>query len=103
MAALAGQLEQQWHARPASLESDARSYPNPPGTLDLVQRKELKRQVAEDTEKIERLEHLIGARAEVLPIYKDTLESDGLAAEMRGRRDHPVHSLLRRMYYEIRS
>ena len=103
VAALAGQLEQQWHALPASLKSGARSYPKPPGTLDLVQRKELKRQVAEDTEKIERLERMIGVRAEVLPIYKDTLESDGLAAEMRGRRDHPVHSLLRRMYYEIRS
>ena len=68
-----------------------------------MQRKELKRQVAEDTEEIERLERVIGVRAEVLPIYKDTLESDGLAGEMRGRRDHPVHSLLRRMYYEIRS
>ena len=103
VALLTRQLEQQWNAVPASLGGDTRSYANPQGSLDVVERKELKRQVAEDTAQVDRLEEVIAVRSEVLPVYKQTLESDGLAAEMRSRRDHPVHSLLRRMYYEIRS
>lgn len=64
---------------------------------------ELNRRIAEDTGHLERLDRLIEARSHVLPIYKETLESEGLAREIRSRRDHPVHALLRRMYYEIRS
>ena len=102
VALLTRQLEQQWNAVPASLGGDTSSYTNLQGGLDVVERKELKRQVAEDTAQVSRLEHVIAVRSEVLPVYRETLKSDGLAAEMRSRRDHPVHSLLRRMYYEIR-
>jgi hypothetical protein len=51
-------------------------------------------------ERKSRLERQIAARAEALPRYRDALQTDGLAAELRGRRDHPLHALLRRMYYE---
>ena len=50
-----------------------------------------------------RLEQQIAARTRALPLYKETLATDGLAEELRTRRDHPVHTLLRRMYHELRS
>jgi len=49
-----------------------------------------------------RTEQQIAARSRALPLFKATLETDGLAHEMRARRDHPVHMLLRRMYHEGR-
>ncbi len=50
-----------------------------------------------------RLDQQISARTRALPLYKETLATDGLAEELRLRRDHPVHTLLRRMYHELRS
>jgi hypothetical protein len=49
-----------------------------------------------------RTDQQIAARARALPLFKATLSTDGLAQEMRARRDHPVHVLLRRMYHEGR-
>ena len=49
-----------------------------------------------------RTEQQIAARSRALPLFKATLETDGIAQEMRARRDHPVHVLLRRMYHEGR-
>ncbi len=49
-----------------------------------------------------RTDQQIAARARALPLFKATLTTDGLAQEMRARRDHPVHVLLRRMYHEGR-
>ena len=103
MAGLHHQLEQQWSAAPASMGAAPSRYLDPSGNLDVAQRKELKRRVAEDHALIKRLDRQITVRDHALPLYRDTLESEGLASEMRSRRDHPVHSLLRRMYYEIRS
>ena len=49
-----------------------------------------------------RTDQQIAARTRALPLFKATLTTDGLAQEMRARRDHPVHLLLRRMYHEGR-
>jgi len=49
-----------------------------------------------------RTDQQIAARSRALPLFKATLATDGLAQEMRARRDHPVHVLLRRMYHEGR-
>ena len=61
-----------------------------------------RRRTAADRAQLARLERKIRAHDHVLPIYRETLESDGLAYEIRSRRDHPVHALLRRIYYELR-
>jgi hypothetical protein len=47
-----------------------------------------------------RLEKQIAARTTALPLFKATLGTETLAAELRARRDHPMHKLLRRMFYE---
>ncbi len=58
--------------------------------------------LADAEAQLARTEQQIAARSRALPLFKATLETDGLAQEMRARRDHPVHVLLRRMYHEGR-
>jgi len=52
--------------------------------------------------RLARLERKIDARSKALPLYEATLESGELIRELRSQRDNPVHTLLRRMYYETR-
>jgi hypothetical protein len=66
-------------------------------------RRDLDERIARADTRLARLERVTKARAHVLPLYRDTLASEGIALEIRARRDHPVHQLLRRIYYEIRS
>lgn len=48
----------------------------------------------------DRLDRQIQARARALPLLRDALETEALTDELRSRRDHPVHNLLRRLYHE---
>ena len=61
------------------------------------------REMAELGTLLERLEKQIEARERALPLYKETLNTEGLIPALRAQRDHPVHTLLRRMFYERRS
>jgi len=63
----------------------------------------LRRRIAQQGELLERLEKQIAARSRALPLYHETLSLPDLASELRARRDHPVHTLLRRVYHENRS
>ena len=65
--------------------------------LDLA---EVARKVADAAALLTKLDQQITARSHALPLYKQTLGTDGLTREMRAQRDHPVHILLRRMYHE---
>ena len=64
---------------------------------------ELNRRIAETSQKLANLDKQIEARARALPLYAETLATEGLIPVLRGQRDHPVHTLLRRMYFEKRS
>jgi hypothetical protein len=59
--------------------------------------------LAEQAALLEKLERQLAARSRALPHYKRTLGSEALTHELRSRRDHPVHVLLRRMYHEGRA
>lgn len=102
LAKLRSERDAQWQAVPGWVGTLSGSGPNGVAATSAAERQELNQRIAEETGHLERLERLIEARSHVLPIYKETLESEGLAQEIRSRRDHPVHALLRRMYYEIR-
>ncbi len=91
-------------AVPASLDPDAPAPAmNGAGPLDAAELAGLHRELEETSAHLDRVEKQIEARTRALPLYKATLRTDGLAAELRARRDHPVHTLLRRMFYEDRS
>jgi hypothetical protein len=88
-------------AVPAAFDADA---PAAGGRgLDAAERVEAERELAETSALLERTEQQLEARSRTLPVYLATLDSDGLGAELRARRDHPLHKLLRRMHHEERA
>jgi hypothetical protein len=72
-------------------------------TVDVVEVEELDAQIAQARANLVRVEKQIAARTTALPLFKATIGTEALADELRARRDHPVHKLLRRMFYEGRS
>lgn len=50
---------------------------------------------------LEKIDRQLEARTRALPLYRETLATDGFADELRARRDHPAHTLLRRLYHEL--
>jgi hypothetical protein len=64
---------------------------------------QLAQSLAERSALLGKLEQQIAARTRALPLYRETLTTDGLGGALRGRRDHPVHLLLARMFYESRA
>ncbi len=89
-------------APPAAMSEDGELVA-PVGTgekLDAAQLSQLNREIDEVSALVERLGTQIEARRRTLPLYKATLDTDGLSGELRARRDHPLHALLRRMYHE---
>lgn len=63
---------------------------------------ERKRRTAELSRLLARLDNQLAARSRALPLYQAVVESEDLTPQLRVRRDHPVHTLLRRMFYENR-
>jgi hypothetical protein len=60
------------------------------------------REIARTTSVLEKLNRKVTARSKALPLYRATLETGGLIEHLRSQRDHPVHTLLRRIYHETR-
>lgn len=69
----------------------------------VVERAARGRKIEEARLLLDKLDKQVAARTRALPLYRATLETDGLIDELRAERNHPVHTLLRRMYYEARS
>ena len=72
-------------------------------TVDAIEVEEIDAQIAQARANLVRVEKQIAARTTALPLFKATIGTEELANELRARRDHPAHNLLRRMYYEGRS
>jgi hypothetical protein len=100
---LQAQLAGGSHTAPPAAMGDDGELVAPIGTgdkLDAAQLSQLNREIDQTSALLERLNNQIEARKRTLPLYKATLDTDGLSNDLRARRDHPVHALLRRMYHE---
>jgi len=84
----------------ATIPSPAPDGPNTREILDRPERERLARRIQEATAALDRLDRQIETAERALPLYKATQDVDGLIDDLRTRRDHPVHTLLRRMYRE---
>jgi hypothetical protein len=84
-------------AGPAALAGE------PPAAPDSMAYADLTRRIQESRAQLEKIDKQIAARTRALPLYRATLETADLGAEMRAQRGHPLHALLRRMYHEKRS
>ncbi len=95
-----------WDSLPASAD-DGAPVSSGSGTASArpgpVERARLNREIAELSTKMSRIEQQIAARERALPLFKDALATRALIPELRAQRDHPIHTLLRRMYHEKRS
>jgi hypothetical protein len=68
-----------------------------------LERAELAREMQELSALLAQLDKQLAARTRALPLYREALATEGLIPALRAQRDHPVHTLLRRMYHEKRS
>lgn len=58
------------------------------------------RELEDGGRQLSKLDKQISARARALPLFRAVVESEALAPELRSQRQHPVHTLLRRLYHE---
>ena len=58
------------------------------------------RELEEGGRRLVKIDKQIAARARALPLFKAVVQSDDLAPALRSQRQHPVHTLLRRIYHE---
>lgn len=58
------------------------------------------RELEDGGRQLSKLDKQISARARALPLFRAIVESEDLAPSLRSQRDHPVHTLLRRLYHE---
>lgn len=94
----------QARARLAALGgSDPEVAAPPAAAAEILDRNDRVRERVELAALLENLESQVEARARALPAYRAARATQGLSDELRARRDHPVHTLLRRMYFESRS
>jgi hypothetical protein len=72
-------------------------------TVDAIDVEELDGKIGQARTSLAQVEKQIDARTNAMPLFKATIGTESLAAELRARRDHPMHKLLRRMFFEGRS
>jgi hypothetical protein len=65
-----------------------------------AERTEVTRGIHKATDQLAKLERQIKARQRALPLYREARSADALIDALRAQRDHPVHTLLRKMYHE---
>lgn len=58
------------------------------------------RELEDGGRRLGKLDKQISARARALPLFRAVVESEDLAPALRSQRNHPVHTLLRRLYHE---
>jgi hypothetical protein len=80
---------------PAKIDSDAGSRRG----LQ-VERSTLVQRIAELQRLVAKLDDQIEGRKAALPLYSAVFASDDLIPALRSQREHPVHTLLRRMFHE---
>ncbi len=58
------------------------------------------RELEDGGRQLTKLDKQITARTRALPLFKAVIQSEDLAPSLRSQREHPMHTLLRRLYHE---
>lgn len=58
------------------------------------------RELEDGGRQLAKLDKQITARTRALPLFRSIVESEDLAPALRSQREHPMHTLLRRLYHE---
>jgi hypothetical protein len=78
----------------------ARQSDDPQPVESVVERAERNRKIEDARLQLDKVDKQLSSRARALPLYRSTMDTDGLIDALRAQRNHPVHTLLRRFYYE---
>ena len=62
--------------------------------------REIARELEDGGRQLAKIDKQISARARALPLFKAVVASEDLAPALRSQRQHPIHTLLRRLYHE---
>ena len=104
-----GQLRTRLDQLASRRDANKRSNPGPaamgPGGDEAVrfgtaESRRIARELEDGGRQLSKLEKQIAARARALPLFRAVVESEELAPELRSQRQHPIHTLLRRLYHE---
>ncbi len=96
-------------SRRAVLDKTLDSFSDAPAKIDSsagsrrdlqVERSTLVQRIAELQRLVAKLDDQIEGRKAALPLYSAIFASDDLIPALRSQREHPVHTLLRRMFHE---
>jgi hypothetical protein len=71
-----------------------------PVRFGTAESRRIARELEDGGRQLAKIDKQIAARARALPLFKAVVESRDLAPELRGQRQHPIHTLLRRIYHE---
>ena len=71
-----------------------------PVRFGTAESRRIARELEDGGRQLVKLDKQIAARARALPLYRAVVESEELAPALRSQRQHPVHTLLRRLYHE---
>jgi len=58
------------------------------------------RELEDGGRRLAKMDQQISSRARALPLFRAVVESEDLAPALRSQRQHPIHTLLRRLYHE---
>ena len=73
-----------------------------PVRFGTAESQKIARELEDGGRQLAKLDKQIAARARALPLFRAVVESEDLAPALRSQRQHPVHTLLRRLYHEGR-
>ena len=103
---LSGKLDQLAARRDASSADQPPAAMGAGGSGDTAVRfgtaesRRIARELEDGGRQLAKLDKQIAARARALPLFRAVVESEDLAPALRSQRQHPVHTLLRRLYHE---
>lgn len=103
---LSGKLEALASRRDSSNTDSPPAAPAAPGEVETTvqfgtaESRRIARELEDGGRQLSKLDKQISARARALPLFRAVVESEELAPALRSQRDHPVHTLLRRLYHE---
>lgn len=83
-------------APPAARATDDEGAPR----YGTAESRRIARALEDGGRQVAKLDKQISARARALPLFRAVVEAEELAPALRSQRQHPVHTLLRRLYHE---
>jgi hypothetical protein len=95
-----GGLAQQRNGQGAPPASPAGDDVSETAAFGTAESQRIARELEDGGRQLAKLDKQITARTRALPLFRAIVETEDLAPALRSQREHPMHTLLRRLYHE---